>query len=263
MMSGTIAAILQSSTSSLRNQDLRDHCGKLINKLQEPHFRIILWYIVYNDWSNVLEEDALPLRERIAIALRFLEDKELTFYLRRLADDCRTKGNIEGLIVTGLTKQGLDILQSYIDRTGDVQTAAILASYVCPGRYKDRRVERWADAYRDLLDGWRFFHHRCQFDIDRGKIMKEGIANGDFEPMEWVRRQFLIRCNFCNKVVNNTSQQQRPQEPVALQRKRVSRSPNACSICKTLTSAEGSRVSLVWQGIAKMLSLFDEYMRYY
>ena len=64
-MSGTIAAILQSG-SSLRNQELRDYCGKLINRLQEPHFRIMLSYIVYNDWSEMLEEEALPLRERIA-----------------------------------------------------------------------------------------------------------------------------------------------------------------------------------------------------
>lgn len=219
-MSGTIAAILQAG-SSLRNQELRDSCTKLINKLQDAHFRIMLSYIVYNDWSDILEEEDIPLRERIAIALRFLEDKDLTQYLRTVASDCQAKGNIEGLIVTGLTQRGLNILQSYVDMTGDVQTAAILASYVCPGRLKDRRVDRWADAYRDLLDKWKLFHYRCQFDIDRGKIIKDGISNGDIEPMEWVQRQFLIRCNFCNKVMSNVAQGQRPQEPIALQRRRV------------------------------------------
>ncbi|THH10667.1 hypothetical protein EW145_g1164 [Phellinidium pouzarii] len=225
MMSGTFAAMLQSGSSS-RNHELRDYCERLIVKLQDPHFRIMLSYIVFNDWSDVVEEEALPLRERIAIALRFLEDKDLTSYLRRVADDCRAKGSIEGLMVTGLTSLGLDILQGYVDTTGDVQTAALLASYVCPGRYKDARAERWVEAYRDLLDGWRLFHHRCQFDINRGKILEEGIQNGDFTPMEWVKKQFLIRCNFCNKVVN-TQQQQRPQEPIAMQRKRAA----ACPLC--------------------------------
>ena len=221
MLSGTIAALLNSG-SSTRNHELRNHCERLVVKLEDPHQRIMLSYIVFNDWNDVLEEDALPLRERLAIALRFLDDKELTSYLRRIADDCRSKGSIEGLIVTGLTSIGLDVLQNYVDSTGDVQTAALLSSYVCPGRYKDVRAERWVDAYRDLLDGWKLFHYRCQFDIDRGKILHEGILNGDVAPMEWVKKQFLIRCNFCNKVVN-TQQQQRPQEPIAMQRKRVSK----------------------------------------
>ena len=220
MLSGTIAALLQSSTPS-RNHDLQVHYERLIEKLQDPHERIMLSYIVFNDWTDVLEEEQLPLRERLAIALRFLDDKELTTYLRRIAEDCRSKGRIEGLIVTGLTATGLDLLQAYVDMTGDVQTAALLSSYVCPGRIKDARAERWLDAYRDLLDEWKLFHHRCQLDIDRGKILQEGMLNGDFAPMEWVKKQFLIRCNFCNKVVN-TQQYQRPQEPIAIQRRRVS-----------------------------------------
>ncbi|EJD02917.1 WD40 repeat-like protein [Fomitiporia mediterranea MF3/22] len=235
MLSGTIATLLQSGTTS-RNHDLRGHCERLIVKLQDPHQRIMLSYIVFNDWNDVLEEEALPLRERLAIALRFLDDKQLTSYLRRIADDCRSKGSIEGLIVTGLTPLGLDVLQSYVDSTGDVQTVALLSSYICPGRYKDVRAERWVEAYRDLLDGWKLFHHRCQFDIDRGKILQEGILNGDFEPMEWVKKQYLIRCNFCNKVVN-TQQHQRPQEPIAMQRRRAAACPwcgralPRCAVC--------------------------------
>lgn len=220
MMAGTIAALLQSGSSS-KESELRTYCERLIVKLQDPHFRIMLSYIVFNDWNEVLEEEALPLRERIAIALRFLDDKQLSSYLRRVSDACRMKGSIEGLALTGLTPRGLDILQSYVDNTGDIQTAALLASFVCPGKYQDIRAERWIDAYRDLLNGWKLFHYRCQFDIDRGKILKEGIQNGDFAPKEWVKTQFLVRCNFCNKIVNSPKTQL-PQESIAMQRRKVS-----------------------------------------
>ncbi|KAL5528601.1 hypothetical protein ACEPAF_7737 [Sanghuangporus sanghuang] len=223
MFSGTIAALLQSGTPS-RNHELQVHYERLIEKLQDPHERIMLSYIVFNDWTDVLEEEQLPLRERLAIALRFLDDKELTSYLRRVAEDYKSKGRIEGLIVTGLTMLGLDLLQNYVDINGDVQTAALLSSYVSPGRLKDARAECWLDAYRDLLDEWKLYHHRCQLDIDRGKILQEGILHGDFAPMEWVKKQFLIRCNFCNKVVN-TQQYQRPQEPIVIQRRRAAACP--------------------------------------
>lgn len=215
-MSGTFAAVLRSGSSS---KELRDHCARLIIKLQDPHFRVMLSYIVFNDWTDVLEETALPLRERLAIALRFLDDKLLSSYLRRAADECRAKGNVEGLVLTGLTSQGLDILQGYVDNTGDIQTAAMLVSYINPSKHADVRVERWVEAYRDLLDGWRLFHYRCQFDIDRGQSLQRAGESGDAIPTEWAKRQFLIRCNFCNNVINAP---QRTKEPVAVQRRRVS-----------------------------------------
>lgn len=33
-------------------------------------------------------------------------------------------GNLEGILLTGLTKDGVDLMESYVDRTGDVQTAS-------------------------------------------------------------------------------------------------------------------------------------------
>lgn len=89
-----------------------------------------------------------------------------------------------------------------MDSTGDVQTAALLASLVCPGNIQDERPERWISAYEDLLDGWRMFHQRCQFDIERGGVLRELVMNGDREPFEWVPRQLAMRCNFCDKIVN-------------------------------------------------------------
>jgi hypothetical protein len=35
-----------------------------------------------------------------------------------------------GLALTGLTDRGVDLLQAYLDRTGDVQTAALLAAFI-------------------------------------------------------------------------------------------------------------------------------------
>lgn len=264
MMAGTVAALLQAGSSS-KETELKSYCERLIVRLQDPHFRIMLAYIVLNkDWTEVLNEEALPLRERIAIALRFLDDKELSSYLRRVTDACRSNGSIEGLALTGLTPRGLDILQSYVDNTGDIQTAALLASLVCPGRYQDIRAERWADAYRELLNGWKLFHHRCQFDIDRGRLLKEGIQNGDFAPREWVKRQFLIRCNYCNKIMNSPKAQQ-GQDSIAVMRRKVrSRQLKAPFISPRLivNGITVGLVSLVWQVSTALCSVSDEHYDY-
>jgi SEA/GATOR complex protein SEA4/MIOS len=154
------------------------------------------------DWSEILQEESLPLRERLAIAFRFLDDRALSSYLRQLTDRFRVHGDIEGIIVTGLTPIGLDVLQGYVDSTGDVQSASILAAFVCPGTFKDARAERWLEAYRSLLDSWKLFHHRCQLDISRGKIIKEAVTKEDVPPFDWVAPQLAIKCGFCNKAIN-------------------------------------------------------------
>jgi WD repeat-containing protein mio len=101
----------------------------------------------------------------------------------------------------------MDVIQAYVDHTSDVQTAAILASYVSPARFKDEKVQIWVEAYRDLLDSWGLFHYRSQFDIERGQMTQHMISNGEIPPFEWVEKQLLIRCNNCNKTINATNPQ--------------------------------------------------------
>jgi hypothetical protein len=229
MMSGTLAALNpEGPASASRSPELREHCERLIVRLQDPYFRALLTYLTSNDWSDVLEEEALPFHERLAIAFQFLNDKTLSAYLRRTREGCIARGDIEGLIVTGLTPPALGVLQSYIDRTGDVQTASILASYVsCPpasaSAVEDARVVRWLDAYRDLLDSFKLFHHRVSFDIERGQLLQadvspEGGADQQLQQQQrsiaWAPRQILIRCNFCNKAIQ-TSDTPSKQEKVS------------------------------------------------
>jgi hypothetical protein len=150
LVSGTLAALIPSAGSTLSNE-LRSHAERLIVRLEDPYFRVMLTQLTSKDWLRVLEEESLPLRERLAIAFQFLENEALSSYLTRSTDQACARGDIEGLVITGLTPSGMDILQSYVDRTGDVQSAAILASLVSPAKFFDVRVERWLETYRDLL----------------------------------------------------------------------------------------------------------------
>ncbi|KAF7795830.1 hypothetical protein EIP86_006997, partial [Pleurotus ostreatoroseus] len=158
----------------------------------------MLTHLTNDDWTEVLEEQALPIRERIAIALQFLSDRELSSYIRRVMERCTRDGNIEELLFTGLTTHGMELLQSYLDASGDIQSVAVLAA-LNPARDHDTRVERWIGAYRDMLDRWRLFHHRCQFDIDRGRVLSEAVQQGEVAPYQWAPPQISLRCNYCNK----------------------------------------------------------------
>ncbi|OJA15730.1 hypothetical protein AZE42_07254, partial [Rhizopogon vesiculosus] len=198
---GTLAALIPSAGGILSNE-LRTHTEHVIVRLRDPYFRVMLTQLASKDWFEVPEEELLRLRGRLAIAFQFLEDKALSSYLRRMTDQACTRGDIGGLIIGGLTPTGMNIVQGYVDRTGDVQTAAILGAHASPAKFVDARAEWWLETYRSLLDGFKLFHHRVAFGVERGQILQDAVQNGDLAPFEWAPRQILIRCSYCSKPKN-------------------------------------------------------------
>lgn len=56
----------------------REPCQRMILGLDDPYLRVMLSYLVQDPWWDILrDEESLPLRDRIAIALRFLNDDQV------------------------------------------------------------------------------------------------------------------------------------------------------------------------------------------
>ncbi|KAG9050502.1 hypothetical protein FS837_004996 [Tulasnella sp. UAMH 9824] len=179
VVAGTVSAILahrksqgQGNSMSFELSPWRENCQRMITRLSDPYIRIMLSRLIEEPWIEILQDEAVRLTDRLGIIFRFLEDEKVSPALHATFENLKRGGELDGLLFTGLTYRGMDLAQAYVDRTGDVQTAAILGSYVCPARFKDSRVEHWVEAYRDLLDQWKLFHFRCQFDIERGQMLQ-------------------------------------------------------------------------------------------
>ena len=56
----------------------------------------------------------------------------------------------------------MNLLENYVDRTSDIQTACMLAlqGISCVELSTDRRVHTWIQGYRDLLNRWMLWHQR-------------------------------------------------------------------------------------------------------
>ena len=74
--------------------------------------------------------------------------------LLRVSDWAVKFGNLTGLLITGLTPRGGELIENYVKRSGDVQTAAFLAMFAQPKGFADGRGLRWLETYRDLMDTW-------------------------------------------------------------------------------------------------------------
>ncbi|KAJ2957296.1 hypothetical protein NQZ79_g6987 [Umbelopsis isabellina] len=185
LMSAVLAGY-QANRNSV-NTTWQELCQSLSDDMDgRPYLKAIFAYIASNDWSVILKMKELPLSERMAVALRILEDDELSVYITSTAEDLIQEGDIEGVVVTGLTSKGIDLFERAIDRYGDIQTASVVLSFVMPKRFKDRRVEDWVEV--SLLDRWQLWHDRANFDIERGKRMNSS---------EIAAPQVYVRCNYC------------------------------------------------------------------
>lgn len=174
-------------------------------------------------YVEVLDNMNLSMSDRAAFACLFLERKELKAYLIRCVERCKRSGSVEGLVIAGLSKSGIDMLQSFVDRCSDVQTAALVVSrVVLPA---DWAVERrccieWVESYRSLLNIWQLWQTRAMFDVDRAEVLRRFKARSnpggnyqrrlpnprvrlspkplDPDIMPSIPAQLEVRCNYCS-----------------------------------------------------------------
>ena len=120
--------------------------------------------------GEALSEGSAPHAElftdALAMACRFLPDPQLGSLLRKLVASATELGSLGALCLTGLGTSSVRLLQAYIDRTADVQTAVLLcAKGTTPALLQHPRFRRWKGIYADLLNRWQHYHERCTIDI--------------------------------------------------------------------------------------------------
>ncbi|EPY52487.1 ubiquitin-protein ligase E3 [Schizosaccharomyces cryophilus OY26] len=168
----------------------------LSTELEDPYLRAIFAYVSNSDWRDVLDEVSLSLRDRLGIALRFLPDEDLSNYLEDLCRTTVQSGDPEGIILTGLTPLGIELLQNFVNHSNDVQTAALLASYVVPKKFTDWRADGWIESYRELFNRWRLYRERVKFDLGRTELSRD--QNGQVMKIA-PKPSLYISCNYCKK----------------------------------------------------------------
>ncbi|GJN93780.1 hypothetical protein Rhopal_006838-T1 [Rhodotorula paludigena] len=186
-------------------------CRSLSSDVETPWVRAMFAFLATSDWRELVDEMGLPLRDRVAVALRFLSDSELIPFLQELGDEALSSSDLEAVVLFGLRNDGLKLLGSYVDRTADVQTVALACSFTSPGLIRaDMRVQRWVDVYRKQLDRMQLYAARAMFDAARGRRARAAfeqakLAGRNAEAKEVaaaMRRtappQIVVRCQFCS-----------------------------------------------------------------
>ncbi|XP_064613766.1 GATOR2 complex protein MIOS-A-like [Liolophura sinensis] len=182
-------------------------CMGLCRQLTDPYLRAMFAFLTGErlDYEDVLNEDGMQIQDRVAFACIFLSDIKLADYIDRLTARLTEEGDLGGILLTGLTTEGVTLLEKYVDNTGDVQSAALACISTFPSEIaKDKRVQAWIDNYCNLLDRWRLWHQRAE--LDNLRYCNSGLSGLSQPPS-----QVYVSCNFCGKSISsNNPVRQRP-----------------------------------------------------
>lgn len=190
-----LAAVALGGYMGPENELWHETTGRLAGQLRRPHLRALFAFLAaYGDETRLLQlldQDYIDLYDRLAIACQLLDDRRLQQFIQARMRAAIAKSDLGCIFITGLGNEGIALLQSYVDATGDVQTAALATARLCA---QSPAVQRWVSVYRKLLDRWQLWHQRAHFDIQR-RIERQA----EMPP------QIFVRCNFCNSSIHRVS----------------------------------------------------------
>ena len=160
----------------------------------DPYLRAISSVIATGDWNSIANQTSLPLRDRVYVAVRHFRDAELNPWLRDQVSEAIKAGDIEGIVLTGITDTLVDILARYVTKFHDYQTATLLLSTCAPRFLDDIRATAFRNAYRAYLQRHHAFFHRTKFEVESTKRSKH-LGRPTILP---AGRQISLRCVYCD-----------------------------------------------------------------
>ncbi|KAK4554937.1 hypothetical protein LTR86_008085 [Recurvomyces mirabilis] len=152
------------------NEEQHEMCLWMEADAEDPALKALLTYLTTGDWRTVMKTTYLDSDYRIALGLKYLNDTELSGFLQGETARAIRNGDLEGLLLTGLTEPAMGLLQTYITKTGDVQTAVLASAYANPRYVDDMRWDVWKETYFEHMQTWRAFHERARFTVQHNAL---------------------------------------------------------------------------------------------
>ncbi|KAH9861293.1 hypothetical protein IAQ61_011030 [Plenodomus lingam] len=194
---GLAAVISCASPSSGVSSDQRAACAWMADMTSDPYLKSLLTYFISGEWTSVVGMSQLSLSDRVAVAIKYLPDTQLSHFLSTITSRCIADGDISGLLLTGLTSRALDLLQVYITaHPPRLQDAVLLLSRACPLYVQDARWALWKEIYLSHLQTFRAFLQRTRYikQHNARSVTREGRStNKPTQP------SLTIRCLNCQQ----------------------------------------------------------------
>ncbi|CAG9761033.1 unnamed protein product [Ceutorhynchus assimilis] len=179
--------------SNEEDSNWRKFCLTAMKKISDPYLKAMFGFLLSgnHNYDCVLKDTNIRVDDRVGFALIFLSDHKLYDYLNKLSSELCDSGILDGLRLTGNNPPGIKLLQNYLDDTADIQSTTLIAVRAFPHELNSDTVKNWILNYQELLNQWKFWFERADFDLMLVKYRKE-------RPLP----QVYISCTYCGKNIS-------------------------------------------------------------
>ena len=105
--------------------------------------RFIILHIS-SSFSAILNEEGLMPTDRVAFACLYLPDEKLSDYINHKWQIAKRNGDISAIYLSGASgNEAVELLQQYVDITGDVQTVSWICIHYMPSDLVNAQVDNY------------------------------------------------------------------------------------------------------------------------
>ena len=177
------------------NDEQREMCLWMAADTEDPALKALLTFLTTGNWRDVMKTNYLHLGYRLALGLKYLNDTELSGFIQTETARAVKNGDLEGVLLTGLGEQAMDLFQTYITRTNDLQTAVLATAFTNPLYVDDVRWKMWKETYFMQMQAWRCFIPRTRFTVQHNRL---ACTRDGFCLVEQPPAQVTLSCLHCN-----------------------------------------------------------------
>ncbi|GBM89755.1 GATOR complex protein MIOS-A, partial [Araneus ventricosus] len=96
-----------------KNALWREVSSNLKSNLVDPYLRALFAFLTAEDdnFEEILNEQQIAVQDRMAFACLYLNDRKLVDFLEGLRKKMTETGNLDGILLTGLTNDGLSLIE--------------------------------------------------------------------------------------------------------------------------------------------------------
>lgn len=136
-----------------KNSLWKHFCSSPKVKLGDPYLKAMFAFLTAENgnYDGVLNENGMLVEDRVGFACIFLPDNKLYEYLKRLTEKLLDEGNLDGILLTGNSNDGIRLLQRFLDSSGDIQSTTLIAVRAFPGELVLDTVKDWIRKYVAFL----------------------------------------------------------------------------------------------------------------
>lgn len=155
-------------------------CNNLIENFNNPYLKALFNFILNREDSidKILRDRTIMLQDRIALSVYFMYNQYkqrdlLKFFDYLIEEECFKNADLHGVLLTGLNVKSIDLFQAFIEKFGDIQTVSLAIIHT---PYTDvlqsKQVQYWISCYRELLNKFKLWEMRAEFDLFKMKLIK-------------------------------------------------------------------------------------------